>query len=285
MVGTVFVDPSRLDEGSFQDAVAFTGYFRCTGCQEPGPWRFSTESKVELLALLDRGRPGDEDSPVQLGRLLLFDGTPIRYATDGEAHLKRLIAAEPENTYLWNRLGNLYHGGGRDDLARPAFEKSLELDGSDLEALHSLGSILFEGGEWDRSAHLFHQVLKLAWKRKDLRRELLRGIVRNALENLFTINARTDGKTQVFPPPDPEELREPGEQLDLVLKTLDLSLDSSWDELVSVVLRERWAGFNRSTIPRWRRRSSFEAPVPSGPTRNGACPCGSGSKYKNCCGR
>ncbi len=114
---------------------------------------------------------------------------------------------------------------------------------------------------------------------------MLRGIVRNALENLFTMNERTNGRIEIFSPPDPEVHRQPGDQLDLVLKTLDLSLDSSWDELVTVVLRERWAGFNQSTVPRWRRRSSFEPPVPSGPARNGPCPCGSGSKYKNCCGR
>ena len=283
-IGTVFVDPSGIDEGPFEDAVSFTGYFRCASCDAPGPWKFPVESKLQLMSLLSHPRLGEMDCPIQLGRLHLFDKTPIRYVTDGEEYLKRLIAAEPASAYLWNRLGNLYLGGGRKDLARPAFEKSLELDGSHLESLHSLGQMLFEEGEWPRSAPLLQKVVKVAWKHKDLEREMLRGMVRTAFQSLIMMNDKTNGATGILSA-EADELGGSREPVSLVLKDFHLSSDSDWDELVSLLLRENWGGFAAGTTPRWRRRSSFTPPVPAGPARNGPCPCLSGSKYKNCCGR
>jgi hypothetical protein len=34
----------------------------------------------------------------------------------------------------------------------------------------------------------------------------------------------------------------------------------------------------------WLAGAEGQAPRPTGPTRNGPCPCGSGKKYKRCCG-
>ncbi len=102
-VGTVVFDPEiarSVDESALEEAVGFTGYFRCRKCNAGGPWKMPDQTLAHVISLVTAAIDGAEDVPLFLGATTTFDGKIIRYATDGEAHLKKLIDGEPERVYL-----------------------------------------------------------------------------------------------------------------------------------------------------------------------------------------
>jgi len=284
----VFVDPAAPESAGPEGTFGFTRYFRCQGCDAGGPWGFPALSLARLMLLMNEQAEGSKRYFFP-GRLTLFDGTTIRNVTEGEDYLKRRIALDPGNYYLWGRLGNLYRAGKRPDLACSAYRKAIELDPGDVESHHSLGEILFDEGDLVESARHLRRALGHAWERKDLSPEMKRSVVRSSLLNLVEIEEETGGYVKAFASASPmsgDQNAGDGEEEELVvaLRALDLSDEADLEELVSVYLRE-------DRLPRWRRRlvrqSAFSSRGTSRPppTRNAPCPCGSGRKHKNCCGR
>lgn len=297
-VGTVLLDLERASSRGAMESVGFTGYFRCHFCQGGGPWRLTPPAMLAILDLVRRRKEGETDLPLACGKLELFDGTRIRYATEGETYLKGLIGRSPRDAFLWSRLGNLYRSGERDDLARDAYERAIELDPYEVDSHHSLASILMKQGDTAGSVGHFHKVLEHAGKHQgEIDSDLLRALVRNSIECLFEIAEETDEDIDILPALEAEEAPRPREggsdEAVLQLRTLDLSTEEDREELVSLYLRTRWTSRRdrrppAATGPRWFRQSrlkSKSAVRTLGPTRNGPCPCGSGSKYKNCCSR
>lgn len=144
-VGTVMLDPkvaTSPDRNVIEKAVGFTGYFRCRKCDAGGPWELPPETVIYITAMAIAAMSGTEDVPLIFGCTATFDKRMIRYATDGEAHLKELIDDEPERAFLWVRLGNIYSHSGQDERAQPAYEHAIELDPKDIEAHSMLGQLL-----------------------------------------------------------------------------------------------------------------------------------------------
>src|SRR5437016_13906155 len=83
-----------------------------------------------------------EDAAVQFIRPQLFDGTFIRTATEGEAHLQKLIEANPNDDFLWSRLGNLYDQAEEEERAFAAFSRAVKLNPHDVGSHYSLGCYL-----------------------------------------------------------------------------------------------------------------------------------------------
>lgn len=93
-VGTVTIDPRVVgspDRDAIDEAVGFTGYFRCRKCRAGGPWEFPNETILYIIAMAVAPLSGEEDVPLFLGCNATFDKHTFRYATDCEAHLKGLI--------------------------------------------------------------------------------------------------------------------------------------------------------------------------------------------------
>ncbi|MBI4606878.1 MAG: tetratricopeptide repeat protein [Planctomycetes bacterium] len=288
-VGAVFLEgpsvPLGGAEASLEDRVGFTGYFHCAACGAGGPWDLPETTVTRLEGLL-LSRTLGQEVPLVLGHLQLFDGTTVRYATEGEAHLKGLIAQDPGNAFLWSRLGNLYRAGGRPDLAAGAYRKAVELDPHEIESLHSLAEILRKRGELEESARHFRAALQHAWERKEVGHEMRRAIVRNCLSELLEIHEETEGTVPFSLRPEsagPAFSSSKEEAVTLELHQLDLSEEDDQERLVSLLLREPPPA---RRFQRLRHRLAEPQDFQIGrPTRNGPCPCGSGRKYKNCCGR
>ena len=297
-VGTITFDPSVTDPSdreAFNEAVGFSGYFRCRKCDAGGPWKLTDEASMRVIALATLAMAGAEEGPVVFGCLNTFDKQTFRYATEAEAHLKKLIDAEPERAFLWVRLGNLYRHAGQEKLARTAYERAVELDPADIEAHGSLGQLLVDAGRSLKAVPCWHAVLKHARDARHVDSKLRRNLVRTAIEWLLEAHAESHGQIDLLPKMDPGELakRNGDEPVVLHLHSVDLGSEKGLDDLCDMFLgrpRRRGEGlFGRPTNPVPDRSDGWAAaPIRREAVtvgRNDRCPCGSGKKYKKCCGR
>ncbi len=297
-VGTVMLDPTiagSSDEGSFSDAIAFTGYFRCRSCGAGGPWELPDHTFTYLMAMAAVAALGAEDVPFLFGGMATFDKRVFRYATECEAHLKELIDREPERAFLWVRLGNVYSKGEEHERAETAYRRAIELDPKDIEAQGMLGQLLMETGRVLDSVPCWHAVLSHARDARHLKKDMLRNIVHVAIECLLEAHAESKGQIDLLPKMDSIELAKRSKDEPAVFELLefDLGSEEGIGELCDVFLghrQRRW----RDLLPRLKRQifdaqdERIAAPLRREAAtvgRNQPCPCGSGHKYKKCCGR
>lgn len=181
------------------DFVQTTGYFRCKHCNSAGKWEFKNPFFIfglltRLLAEGDHERAG-----CMAGEIRLHDGTSPKWATDAEdAFLKKLIDNGTDG-FLWNRLGNLYLRGGRPELAAAAFEKSIQEDPSQVESHYSLGGLLYQVGELDKSAYHSRMALVHAGHYRGMEVLQLREILAASLQKLFEIHIDSDRRIPFIP--------------------------------------------------------------------------------------
>ena len=236
-----------------------------------------------------------EEVPLAFVRTVTFDKQTIRYATDGEAHLKKLIDHEPERAFLWVRLGNLYSHAGQHERAQTTYERAIELDPEDIEAHSMLGQLLIDTDRPLEAVPHFHAVLKHARDARQVNKGLRRNLVRGAIECLLEAHAESKGQIDFLPTMDPGELkgRTKDEPVVLYLREFDLGSEEDISDLCDTFLEQP----RRSERGFFRRRRE-QRPDPSDALlatpirreaaavgRNDRCPCGSGRKYKKCCGR
>ena len=235
-VGTVMVGPPATGRSSSEwpseEHFGFRGYFRCEHCDGGGPWSFTDETHAELLPLVQRAAARPGEGPVQLAVLQLFDGTVVRYASEAEAHLLRLIEERPDDPFLHDRLANVYEGGGRPDLARPAYERAAALDPGYAPALFSLGQMQLDAGRLEESAELLHRALRAARRTTGLGGEERRLIARGAIESLLEIHERSGGRIDFLPSARPGEAGGPRKTAKPDVGTYDLSREDDWERLV-----------------------------------------------------
>ncbi|WP_413375768.1 tetratricopeptide repeat protein [Alkalihalobacillus sp. 1P02AB] len=105
-----------------------------------------------------------------------------------------------EDSFVWNRLGNLYYKGGRADLAACAYEHSLALNPKQTESHFSLGMILSAIGEVQEAANYLHKMLISASSYRQMNASDLRNLLSNGLRELFHLNTISNGAISVPPP-------------------------------------------------------------------------------------
>ena len=176
-----------------------TGYFRCNHCNSAGKWEITNEYRMMAIsALLTFNSPLAEDR-FTFGKNMLFDGSSHKYATDAEEYLLKKIKKSNEDSFLWNRLGNLYYKGGRADLAVAAFEYSLSIDPLQTESLFSIGMIL-SNIEPKEAANQYHRMLISAFKYTKMDASNLRALLSNGLRDLFYLNSISNDEISIIPP-------------------------------------------------------------------------------------
>jgi tetratricopeptide (TPR) repeat protein len=297
-VGTVTLDPSFAkspDDDAIEKAVGFTGYFRCRKCDAGGPWELPDETAMYVMAMALGAMAGMEDVPFVFGSTATFDKRITRYATDGEAHLKKLLDREPERAFLWVRLGNLYSHAGEKKRAQTAYERAIELDPTDIEAHSMLGQVLVDEGRFLEAVPHWHAVLKHVREARHVNKELRRNLVRGAIGCLLEAHAESNGQIDLLPTMSPAELAKRGKDEPVVveLREFNLGSEKGIDDLCDIYLE--WPRQSEGGLFRRRKERVPEAPDdwPTMPIhreaeavgRNAPCPCGSGRRYKKCCGR
>ena len=176
-----------------------TGYFRCKHCNSAGNWDITNEYRMMAIsALLTLDSPHAKDR-YTFGKNVLFDGSSHKYATDAEEHLLKKIMNSKGDSYLWNRLGNLYYKGGRADLAVFAYEQSISIDPMQTESRYSLGMLLTPIDPREAAYH-YHIMLISASNYSRINASNLRDLLSNGLCDLFYLNSSSNGEISVIPP-------------------------------------------------------------------------------------
>src|SRR5690625_2013390 len=162
-VGLMFLQPDRVEGHKSEEIVQTTGYFRCKHCNDAGNWEMPTLFRVfinfQLENILSSGEEGDGSQYLKIGESLLFDKTWHLYCSDAEEHLLKKLKKDPNNSLIWDRLGNLYWKGDRPDLAAAVYEYALAIDPKQIESHLTLGNFLFQINEYEKSAYHYKQLL------------------------------------------------------------------------------------------------------------------------------
>lgn len=279
---TMALDPAAVAQGP-PGSAAFqaTGYFRCKQCNGAGAWEEDPLLHLFLIAqLLGASMAKEPDSDpnplVMLAGVDLFDGTKPRWATDAEEHLLGLIQSGRGNAgFLWNRLGNVYLRGGRRDLAACAFERSILLDAAQFESLGSLGYILEGSGDWLQASHLYLRAIAAARAYRHLDHSALRELLAEFMHKVANLHMLHPDEVRFTPSPaDYEAVGLPwaageGGRRNVSQHRVDLDDASTFLPVADLLLGED----HESAKPQRKKVG-----------RNDPCPCGSGRKYKRCCG-
>ncbi|MCC3377584.1 SEC-C metal-binding domain-containing protein [Cohnella sp. REN36] len=182
---------TSTNELNYQVALNYvqsTGYFRCKVCNGAGEWEFKDPFFIFglLTRLLDEGK--NKRTGYIEGEIRLYDGSLPKWATHAEDALLAKLMDNGNNGLLWNKLGNLYQSGGRPELAAAAFEKSLQMDPSQVESHYSLGSLLYQIGDLENSAYHSRMALVHADRYEEMTALKLREMLSACLQDLFEIH-------------------------------------------------------------------------------------------------
>jgi len=198
-IGLLVVDVNK-EVGNPDLPFQMTGYFRCKHCNEAGNWKDSSDLYfLATSALLAQDEMKERCS---FGTHMLYDGSVHKYATDAEEHLLSKINEYPEDAFAWNRLGNLYHKGGRPELAVAAFEKSVLVDPSQVESHYSLGDLLSEVGDFKSASYHFRKMAFNASDYKSIDAGTLRGIVSCGLLGAISNSVHSEEDNLFLPSPN-----------------------------------------------------------------------------------
>lgn len=284
-VGRIIIRPGgKLTLENLAEYLSYEGYFRCTQCKNGWPWELTEEALMTIMSLMLADPHAQGTDQLISAEPRLVDGSVFYSAAQAEDHLLSLLEKEPENSLIWDRLGNIYLRCGMDAKAQKAFTRSVKADPNNIEPYLSLGDILFHQGKYTEAAEHLNRFVDLAEDNHTLPEEKLRAFMRHVLEQLFEIELRTDGEVKALPSTPPEKLSEPDNVPVVYMTEFDLSDEKEWDRLIDILLGKRKGAAMLRNGPESGvviRPEGDITPV----SRNSPCPCGSGRKFKACCGK
>ncbi|WP_400243822.1 hypothetical protein AB3U99_21705 [Niallia sp. JL1B1071] len=194
-VGMIVVNVDKKD-GNMSDNIQTTGYYRCKHCNAAGNWELPQSMLFQALtAALPLGDKGIS----LVGKNLLFDGSWHKHATDAEEYLLHLIQENPNDSYLWNRLGNIYRTGNRPELATSAYEHSIAIDPKQVESHYTLGLLLLDIKDYLNAGYHIRQSLLYAEGYKKLEAMQLREMLAIGLQSLLIIHYNSEGSVPFIP--------------------------------------------------------------------------------------
>lgn len=317
-VGQVFLHPDRQRcEKDGWDGVTFSRIIVCKNCGAEDEYSLTPRAHATLLGWFlahegDGHRPLDPKSPVTMCVPTLYDGTIVRRPSLGLKALRAKVAARPTDGEAWRRLGNLARRYGKIEEAESAWRKALEVDPKELDAACELADLHLQKGRLGEAAaavfdavHRFHLA-----KRDDEARDMLAQVATAVLQAVGeTVRERRE--LAVVWTERGQAAREKNRVV--VFSSVDLWRFRHWEALQAFirsgsVLAMGWSSEQDVEHPTMlERRLASGAPSGKGPDlsqggwgesaaagvarsadrpgRNAPCPCGSGKKYKRCCGR
>ena len=286
------------------DGVTLGRIIVCKGCGAEDAYELTAHAHVALSAEMVHlaADPPDHpaEAPIVIAEGRLWDGTVHRRPSEAIRHLRKLAEATPEKGEGWRRLGNLLERSERTGEAVEAWHRAA-LDKDEMEACYSLTTHYLEQQDGKLALDFAAKTLTRirGWHdtpkmRREAAEEAL-GVIRQVVEATRQPVALTATWAS-----DPA-----GGSVVMNVSSMDLREVRRWDRLVDLVASDSFAGailtddmpeerptqledlVNGGVVPsapRGERRMPEVRSVPK-VGRNDACPCGSGKKYKKCCGR
>jgi hypothetical protein len=240
-----------------------------------------------------------------LGVSQLWDGSVPRRPSQALARLRQLAAEHPNRAEAFRRLGNGCERWGLMEEAAASWKRALDLDEGDIEAAYSLAQYWWgPGGRPAEGFAYLRQGLRGFPKVAALKPEsrqwgaqlvwLLQEVVGSCAEPVALVAAWSGGAVNDqavvnlssvdLGKVDFERLAEFVARPDLL--GLDLTPELPAEEptmLQRLLAGDAAATWSASKMPVAPSGGPTRAPKAAG--RNAPCPCGSGQKYKRCCGR
>lgn len=190
----------NTEEENPANHIQTTGYFRCKHCNDAGNWEMPSQFLMDAMTgIIDaQGTFGDE-SKCEIGKSLLYDGSWHLFSSDAETHLLNQLQEEPNNSFIWNRLGNTYDRGNRPELATCVFEHSIAVDPGQIESHFTLAGYFLQLDDLEKTAYHFKQMLLGASDYQLLKAENLREMMTSGLVELFYIHQHSNGEIPFVP--------------------------------------------------------------------------------------
>jgi hypothetical protein len=296
-VKSATLDPKATKGPSEEwDGVVLGRIVRCKWCDAVDDYELSGMANLtltsRLLPMLTARQEGAPPGPVRMASLGLWDGTRVRRPSQALGHLQALAESKPTSGEAWRRLGNLREVYEQLEGAVAAWHEAIARDPTEAEACYSLAMYHDTRREPDLAfSHVRELFARQARQQGSwpLRVDMLVEALEVALPH-----ARTKGLPlglRVTPP----GAHEAAPTIDLrALRDVALvSVLFEQDQVPQTELTDQVVAGELGPLEALRALSSTAptrqvVPVRSGQPkvgRNDPCPCGSGKKFKKCCGQ
>lgn len=218
-------------------------------------------------------------------------GKTFRSVSDAYHFMVKEVAREPENAELRRRLGNILRNGLRPDLAMPHYQEAIRLDPKEIDSVYSIADIMVEQERYQEAVPYVETLVALC---RDP--QLDEGSGQEIFGALLQLSAELKDKggysIDLLSPSEkhPDIKQEPEEPVVLEVMTLDPGKPGDFEQMYHLFRHgslskgrpeHRW---RETEVDSWRPASAVPIRV-SKIGRNDPCSCGSGKKYKRCCGR
>ncbi|MDF2572690.1 MAG: hypothetical protein K0R55_4294 [Sporomusa sp.] len=204
-LGTMVLSPITDQSKGMPNQFQAVGYFRCKHCNTAGEWELSQRMQTVLAGKMATAPSEDADSKensgVVFGQALIDGEFAPRWGSDAETYFLNMLCKNPKDSYLWNRLGNIYYKGKRPDLAACAYEQAILVDMGQVESHFSLGQMLLDCDELEAAAEHLRQAVAFAHQYNSLSALDLRELIVGALIVLLAIYNQSNMKIDMLPSP------------------------------------------------------------------------------------
>ncbi|MBT9148964.1 MAG: SEC-C metal-binding domain-containing protein [Dehalococcoidia bacterium] len=276
---------------------------QCKGCGSIETYEMTAQAHFGLMAEIARlvaikEAQGKEtfdsfDTPLKVYSQFHMQTLGRKVKSTGEAYhlLKGEIERHPQDADLQRRMGNVLRNGGRPDLALPYYLEAIRLNPNDAESYHCIVDTFIERGQYREAIPYLERLIPLCRESK-LDEDLRRGLFSALLNQANIIQEETGHKVELFPLAKPDDLREAKGPITINIRSFDSSDPEGFEWLYHT--------FRYGRVPKEAIKSDItleatrlQEVVQQSPVlrsgrklgRNDPCPCGSGKKFKKCCGR
>jgi hypothetical protein len=301
-VKRVFVDPKNSDRVTVGEII------ECKGCGSLETYETTPRSLMlitaELMRLMLKTEFNPSAKPVDPQEL--FDqsrvipqkitieagGRRFKTFSEGYWYVRKRLDNDPNNGDLNRRLGLILKNGSRPDLAMPYLVRAVTLTPQDAEAHYHLMELLVQQDRADDAIPHAETLLRLC-RAGQVDENLNEGMFGHMLHQLAHIEEQTGRRFKVYQPRDEQavipdfDLEDPDDYARAyhLFRTGELQAQNrrrGW--------RSTWRGTETATAAPTQviEDDLVDMPVRTRHLkvgRNEPCPCGSGKKYKRCCGR
>jgi hypothetical protein len=276
---------------------------QCKGCGSIETYDITAPSRMRITAEMlrvvafqqaqEKGEvSGQLDSPVKTFKRLDMTTLGRKVKSTGEAYhlLKAEIEKYPQNADIQKRMGNLLKNGGKPDLAFPYYLEAIRINPDDVESHYSIVDMLIDQKRYEEAISYLERLVPLCRECKMAERRR-RNMFSALLDQAQIIRQETGHNVELFPLAKTENLAVTNNSITIDLRSFELADPEDFEWLYNA--------FRHGQVPENRLKS--EVPIEATPLggktlqlpvakvekvgRNDPCPCGSGKKYKKCCGR
>jgi hypothetical protein len=313
LVGQAYIHPrmTRCREEGW-DGVVLGRVVTCKHCGAEDEYELTPLAKAVLAMFEPPGKTASREertaTAVIFGEVRLWDGSSYRRPSAALRHLRVLAERAPDRGEGWRRLGNFNENLGRVEEAVGFWERAAD-DEEEMEACYSLTKYHADQGHLPEAFPWAEKTIaRIHGARDDQPAELRREAAEAALRVLRAALPGSRAPLGLHAGwRDREGSR--GKRVMVNASSVDLRQVRRWDRLVDLFASDAFVGAELTTeLPEepstiLARLLEGDGPIDAGsggvivgapmeplrvgpkPGRNDACTCGSGKKYKKCCGR